>query len=436
MSGESVVGLTVGAVGLAFAMGEAAGTACAFVVGGAFRTLTDAMDASFAKRQAEEAARQDWTTLLVEVAGRNARIESLRAAVLARSLAVELPAALVLTRQTPEQARAWCLEVDTMLEHVGRVIVTDARSTLIQGLQGALAGGLVRSAGEVMIKKSASSDTTTAPAVATVLADLDRVVARLTPEVLEEDRRRIWAAAAHITARRGPRDAQARLQDLRYRVNEANAKARARRAEAVRAALLMQPLLVAATDTDASWRDHAGWNDLWSALQDVLAGRRRLETWMERAAVDFTAQIKAATERRYLREQLVLALEELGYTMDEPFQTHVPMNGVLSVTHKGWACHGVRLRLDEATSQLTTMLVRTAADQGWDASAQDGERELEWCGDLPKLAEILQRQGVQLNMVRATSPGARAVPLVASTAPERAVTHDPSVRRLAGGERR
>lgn len=136
---------------------------------------------------------------------------------------------------------------------------------------------------------------------------------------------------------------------------------------------------------------------------------------MEEAATRCATEVKAAADRRYIHDHVIAGLGELGYTVEEDFETRVPVAGVLSVAHQTWSNHGVRIRVDESTSQLTAMVVRTQADEGWDSAAQDEEREAQWCAHLPELTQILRRQGIELDIVHATEPGTRAVPLVAKS---------------------
>lgn len=418
MSGEVVVGAAVaGPIGVGVIVGAAAGVACAYVVGKAVNRALDALDEAYVRRQAQEMARQEWNDVVIEVATRNARIESLRANAASRPLSMDIPDPLVLTGQSVEQARAWCGQVDGTLDALASRIAEDARVTLLNSLRIGLTQGRVLTANEVLRTTTSPPAAKLSPATERVLIDLDRVVARLSPEASEEDRRQIASAAARITARSGLKDAQARLQDVRYQVQEANEGVNRRREQAVRAAALMQPLLIAAADPDLLPPSSRGWGQVRAALSDVLAGRRQLEQWMEDAAARCAAEVKAAADHRYIRERVLAGLQELGYTVDEDFETRVPVGGVLSVAHEDWRSHGVRIRLDESSAQLTAMVVRTEADGGWDAAAEDEEREAQWCAHLPELTQVLRRQGIELSLVRATEPGTRVVPMVAASAP-------------------
>ena len=120
---------------------------------------------------------------------------------------------------------------------------------------------------------------------------------------------------------------------------------------------------------------------------------------------------------RYVRDSVTESLAELGYAVDEGFQTAVVKDGILQVSRSEWDAHGVRMVLDEENQELRAAVVRTQDDTGWDAARVDAERETQWCAIQEKLKFMLAARNVTYEVRSLTKPGSRRVPVVRATPP-------------------
>jgi hypothetical protein len=87
----------------------------------------------------------------------------------------------------------------------------------------------------------------------------------------------------------------------------------------------------------------------------------------------------AAADHRYVAELVLHTVAELGYTVDEGFETAAVADGVLRVGRADWDEHAVHLLVDPTSGQVRTALVRTAP--GTDPAEEertDAARERAW----------------------------------------------------------
>jgi hypothetical protein len=330
----------------------------------------------------------------------------------------------VLGRQTIAELRRWCADTDSLLT-TAQPGVAEQTAQVILRRASALAGlKEVRTSIEGLAEAPAAAP---APRPGEALRpDIVRIAGRLQPGVTAQEREAVARAAERVLTADSRSEALGRLGDLRVRVKDASAAAQGRRGQAVEASRLLQPLA------------HAGESaqPLRADLLQVVAGAAPLTPELRDRARQAAAELEQAADRTYLRDSVTGALAELGYAVDEGFQTAVPRNGVLQVTRGEWGDeHGVRLALDAVDSRngkLVAVVVRTKENSGWDATRKDTQREAQWCADLEKLAKLLEARNVTMELGDRPEPGTRRVRVVpggsgraGSTAPPSTATRIP-----------
>jgi hypothetical protein len=409
VSGEGVAVVAVGAsVGAVMVLGAAAGASCAFVVGGSMEALGSFLERRQARREAAHDIIMEWQQVLRDVSVRNGRIGVLRAAA-SQHDADDLPEMLKLGEQTVAELRAWCAETDARLADAETLVAGQEAQAILRRVADLAGLPELRTGFDPPSGPPETAETVARPAAAAVQSagqakapDVARIAGRVRAGVTGSERESIARAAERVLRAVTSIEARNRLGDLRERVNQANASAERRYAEAAEAARLLQPLLHA-TDADQSVR---------ADLLEVAAGHAPLTSALRERAQQSAARLQRAADRRYIRECVAESLAEIGYVADEGFQTVVPCDGVLQVTRNEWSAHGVRMVFDDERNELLTALVRTKAEDRWDAAAQDSEREDAWCAAQEKLKELLAAKSISLEFRFLISPGQRSVPLV------------------------
>lgn len=405
------VGVAVG-VGAVALLGMAAGASCAFVVGRGLEALGSQLERRQAEREAVRAAMTEWDRVLQDVALRNGRIGVLRAALDEAGEAVSpgqvsLPPHLVLGMQTIAELRQWCADTDARLARAEGGVAEQTAQAILQR------AGILAGMAEIRVDFDAPDDQAGATAAASagtpvarpgeaLRGDIMRVAGRLLAGVTAQDREAIARTAERVLTARSRTEALNRLGDMRARVDRANATATGRRAQAAEAARFLQPL--AHADKTA--------RPLREDLLQVVAGAAPLTETLRERARQAAAELQQAADRRYVRHCVTESLAELGYAVDEGFQTAVARNGLLQVTRSEWNAHGVRLALDDEKGELRAVVVRTREDGSWDATRVDTERESQWCAAQEKLKAILAAKSITFDVRSLTEPGSRPVHVV------------------------
>ena len=416
MSGESVGGLGVAAVGIGAValLGMAAGASCAFVVGHGLQALGSAMERRQAEREAVRAVMAEWERVLQDVALRNSRIGVLRSALAESGGAgsadqVRIPPPLVLGSQTITELQQWCTDTDSSLAKAEAGAAQRSAQAILRR-----AADLAATANVQVGFHAPDDDPAAAAAAAPVYRpgeamhnDIIRVANRLLPGVSPAERETIARAAERVLSARSRIEARNRLGDMRARADQANQAAAGRRVQAAEAARLLQPLAHANESVQSLRED----------LLEVVAGGAPLTDALREQARQAAAELQQAADRRYVRDSVTESLAELGYAVDEGFQTAVVKDGILQVSRSEWDAHGVRMVLDEESQELRAAVVRTQDDTGWDAARVDAERESQWCAIQEKLKVMLAARNITYEVRSLTKPGSRRVPVVRATPP-------------------
>lgn len=141
---------------------------------------------------------------------------------------------------------------------------------------------------------------------------------------------------------------------------------------------------------------------------------------LERTGGEITTELKAAvekarsadkgeTERRQVAKALKSSLGDLGYEVGEDFETLLGDQGVADAHQSAWRGYAVRVRSGADSSDVRFNVVREEAAGPWQ-SARDKEVEESWCSDFERLLSLLERRGVEPEVVRRIPAGTLPVP--------------------------
>jgi hypothetical protein len=404
VSGESVVAVGAVTVGTVALLGFAAGASCAFIVGHGLEALGSQLERREMKREAERSALTEWNGVLQDVALRNGRIGVLRAALAdaGRAGQVTLPPPLVLGTQTLPDLRQWCADTDRRLARAEGGVVELTAQAILRRAASLAATAEVRTGFDAPDDQPGIAAAAASPGVPpgeAMRADIVRVASRLRPGATAGEREAIAQAATRVLTARSRIDARNRLADMRVRVDRANEAAPRRVEQATEAARLLQPLAHADAEETRPLREE---------LLRVVAGSAPLTGTLRERACQAAADLQRTTDRGYVRTCVTESLAELGYAVDEGFQTAVVKDGVLQVTHGDWNAHGVRMVFDGDKQEVRAAVVRTQ-DGGRDANRVDAEREKQWCAAQEKLKVMLAAKNVTFEIRSRTEPGTRPV---------------------------
>lgn len=205
-------------------------------------------------------------------------------------------------------------------------------------------------------------------------------------------RRDSWLARATELAGLG---ASARLRALSVEVHTHLREQS--RAEAVVAEAADVALTLAGIDSPSA-----------TAARAALSAARDRESLRSAAALAKSAreQDLAAAERRYVIEQTIEALAELGYEVDAEFRTTVLAGGFAVAPKEALADHALQIRFDAGTGRMHT---NTVALRAGTTRSADIAAETATCADLDAMGELLREEGVSLQRFHALAPGALEV---------------------------
>jgi hypothetical protein len=204
---------------------------------------------------------------------------------------------------------------------------------------------------------------------------LARVVARLLPDATEMEISGVGEAAAQLATARTAGEVEGLLTEVRIRVQAANQRTAERRAEAAR------------------------------------------------VAAEEEAAAQAEDERRYLLDSITTAFGELGYEVDEGFETLTARDGTVTLTRDGWPQHAVRMRVEHADipaedaagtpspATLRASLVRTQAPRNEEERRIDVEREQEWCAAFEAARARMAGSGIHSEVRWRLDPGEQQLPV-------------------------
>ncbi|WP_328618146.1 hypothetical protein OHS18_20575 [Amycolatopsis sp. NBC_00355] len=411
MSGEGMIGVAVvavvgGSVWLA-ARGVQAGALVAArsvdLLGAGLTKIGDRAERNRADWEAGNTALLAWESAARRVIDLNARIDVLRHHAPA-DLAAGLPAPLKPCAESPAELDNWCSATRATLDHFEQELRQRTELAVLSVLRHTVdlerpvtAQEAFDKYHEVMTRRAARQRTTPPSALAAVT----RIVGRLTPEASAQDRADVLAAAAQVAVPRPDVDHDTLLDELRLRVQRADARARARRTEAISAARLLQAIPTGPIDPDLAV--------VRTELESVVAAKRRLDADLQARAAKAAERVRRELEHSYVRASVADTLAGLGYTVDEGFATVTGNPDRLRLVRPDWNQHAVQLVIND--EEVRAAVIRLEDRPGADARREDAEREEEWCGDLDKLRTALDGSGMHVVERHLVPPGERVVPV-------------------------
>ncbi|MFC5754523.1 response regulator receiver protein [Actinomadura rugatobispora] len=335
-------------------------------------------------RAAALAEAESYDQALRQVQERNARIAALAETREKLGAEVPLPAPLELDERPAEALTAWCAETDRALDGAERALSERLAARVAAEIfatpegpgEGLRADLGTSPAGEA---RHAEQDDLEA-----VQRTLERVLARLLPDVPEQERRSVAEAARLLAGAVSPEEAEGALTEVRLRVQAAN-----RRTEGL--------------------RDEA-----------------------RRAAAERDAAEQAEAERRYVLGSITSAFEEMGYEVQEGFETLTADGGEVVLSRGSWPDHSVRMRVDDA-AHVRAAMVRTRPARNEDDRRLDVEREQEWCEAFEAARERLEGAGIRSEVTWRLAPGVKELPVTDGT---RGSTAGETRKRAGQRERR
>jgi hypothetical protein len=325
---------------------------------------------------------------IAEVLDRNARIAALASSAERNHAELALPTPLEPAERTAEELVGWCAETDTALAAAEESLATAIADT---------ATGRIFAAPESLQATPEDPAATPPSALATTMA---RVLARLLPDSTEDDRRSVTEAAEQAAAAATQGEAESRLTEVRIRIQQANERARTRRDDRAAAARF---LLELAAHPDA--------DGVRARLGEVAVGTRPFDDDLRAEAVRLVADLQRQAEHRYVTATLQEAFEELGYQVDDGFETLTANDGEAVLTRGDWTQHAIKVRVDDAR-QVRMALLRTEPGEGDEQRRLDVEREEQWCASFEAARRRLDAAGIHADVRWRIEPGEQRLPVV------------------------
>lgn len=374
------------------------------LVGAGLVMVGDRAERSRAEWEAGHAALLEWEAAARQVIDVNARIQVLQRHA-SPDLAAALPCMLAPCAESPAELDAWCAGALGAVDAVERELAERTASAVLSVLRHSVDLERPVTAEEAFdhYHRAMADEAQRRRAVPQpALVAVGRILARLAPDVSDDDRADVLAAATQVAVPRPDVDHDTLLDELRFRVQRAGERATARRADAVLAATLLQAIPDGVDGPDLP--------GLRVELAAVVAARRDLDRGLRERAVRAAETVRVALEREYVRASVAETLAELGYEVDHGFATIVGNPDRMRLVRPDWRGHAVQVVVNG--DEVRAAVVRLEDRAGADARREDTEREEQWCGDLVALRDALDGSGVTVVERRLVPPGERAVPVV------------------------
>ncbi|MGC4806424.1 hypothetical protein [Micromonospora sp. DT233] len=229
------------------------------------------------------------------------------------------------------------------------------------------------------------------------------LLSRLPATAPDDVRAPCVAAVAEIASGAPASRAQLLLRDLEHRV-------RAQRRVEERIALARRDLTALAAPLETV--PGAAAARLREQVARLVAERAdRVPDGLRAAADEVVGQADRARRRKAVADAVRVGLTDLGYRVDEGFDTALAGTGVAYAAMDGDRGYGVKVLLDHDSPVLRTQVVRgggTPADRSDDAAA-----ERKFCDDYEVLKRRVRRNGIPIDQFGQVDPGQRAVQVVA-----------------------
>lgn len=242
--------------------------------------------------------------------------------------------------------------------------------------------------------------------------------------VSETDRASLEALAAAAMQARAEAGSAPLCVELRLRVGQLSAAAAARRREAVEATTLLASLHGLCPSGD---------EPIVRALEDVERGAAAMTDDLRSEVARFSAEARIEADRRYTASVISGALSEMGYEVEEGFDTLVAGSGGAHAAR--WAAHAVRVQMDGA-GELAVRVVRQEGERTSDDQLrEDREVEHEFCRDFAQLAARMDSHAVRVRITSHVMPGEEPVETVDRLRARRREARKPSAATMTVRDR-
>lgn len=278
------------------------------------------------------------------------------------------------------------------LEKVEREAVTRTTELLKSGLHDADRAEVQKASDEVQVSESKSDQR--ASLLAGALTKLDRDA----EELDFNDVRTAVEAVLEATSDEGQDLAKQRLDLVCAEINATRENRRRRRRE--RTYLLQRIDGLDGSEAEA----------LRERLLEWPIESRDLDQSLTASAELVIEEDRLRRERAYVLQVATECLEDLGYEVQEGFETALQGGMPAHARNPNMAGYAVRIRADKE-GQLNFNVVRSA-EAGSGLNLRDREVEDGWCTDLQSLIEGLKKHDVELAITRAENAGALPVQVV------------------------
>lgn len=213
---------------------------------------------------------------------------------------------------------------------------------------------------------------------------LERRIAGLDSLANIEDRKKIDTIISRLESASSALKADIQLLDLTKAVQDANDGVAAYRKDRDQARELLDQLgPLPGSKVELARR----------ALLKVEEGSQILDSRLRH----LVAEAIKAGESQYAEQVLNSVLEEMGYEVEEEFQTLFAEGGTIHFSRPAWREYSVRLRVSPSGASLNYNMVREGQgelEQTHEQALRDKEMEEAWCPEFDQLQTHLNRAGV------------------------------------------
>ncbi|GAA4608374.1 hypothetical protein GCM10023195_32750 [Actinoallomurus liliacearum] len=376
----------IASLGLVRVMGGAAGLAATGA--GALAALAEGRAEAQEERLREA---QQLEETVGEALNRTARIAALAQSARDHGVAVELPVPIEVAGRSTEDLAAWITEADARL--------AVAEDSLASAIAEAATGRIFEAAARSLRATPENSRSAPAPRPATSPDELTRLLRRLVPDAADADRRAVTEAAEQAAHAPTASETEGRLTEVRIRIQDANERARERRDGRAAALRFLREL-----------EGHPAADSVRPRLGEVADGARAFDQGLRAEAARLVEEAQRQAEQRYVAEVLRAAFGELGYEVDEGFETLTAQDGEAVLTRGDWPQHAVKVRVD-GRRQVRMALLRTEPAESDEQRRLDVEREEQWCASFDAARERLTEAGVHADVRWRVEPGTQRLPV-------------------------
>lgn len=229
----------------------------------------------------------------------------------------------------------------------------------------------------------------------------ERVVGRLSVEVTPAARDEVCGMLAELAAASGHERRAGLLDEIRLRVQQANADAGRRREDADAADVVLIGLRGLEGSEVAAVR---------AELTAVVTRTRPLTEDLRARAAEVQAAAVAASDLEYVSHVVLDVLSDFGYDVGEEFATTFGTGRAVDLERSRWPGHAVRCRISGVDRQINFNVVRQGeAAASREERLRDTEIENLWCADYDRLQEELRKRGVRTDPIRHVAAGVQPV---------------------------